>query len=146
MQLQKLVYMAHGWTLALTGEPLTAEEPEAWDYGPVYSDLYDHTKFFGRSPIGREISPDDDEPARFFGRGKNPANAYRANLSEAERSIIDQVWARYGRLSGARLSSLTHQPQTPWSQTYSGNRNRVISNDLIKAHYQELAQRAQSAA
>jgi uncharacterized phage-associated protein len=145
MQLQKLVYMAHGWTLALTGEPLTIEEPEAWDYGPVYSDLYDHTKLFGRSAIGREITSDDDEAARFFARERGSATPYVANLTTEQRQIIDQVWARYGNLSGARLSSLTHQPGTPWSQTYDGARGRVIKNEAIQAHYCDIAQRAQAA-
>jgi uncharacterized phage-associated protein len=141
MQLQKLVYLAHGWTLGLTGQPLTVEQPQAWDYGPVYPDLYDHTKLFGRSPITREITSDDDEPARFFGRTHNAA-PYRATLSPVERSIIEQVWSRYGRLSGARLSAMTHQPDTPWSQTYNGGKNRSIPNELIQAHYIELAERA----
>jgi len=142
MQLQKLVYLSHGWTLGLTGQPLTAEQPEAWDYGPVYTDLYDHTKLFGRAPIAREVTPDDDEPARFFGRSRGHAKPYHAQLNPTERSIVDQVWARYGRLSGAQLSTLTHQPGTPWTQVYDGGRNRVIPNEVIMAHYSELAQRA----
>ncbi|HQS97664.1 MAG TPA: DUF4065 domain-containing protein, partial [Novosphingobium sp.] len=51
MQLQKLVYFSHGWALGLTEQPLTTDGPEAWAYGPVYPDLYDHTKFFGRGSI-----------------------------------------------------------------------------------------------
>ena len=145
MQLQKLVYIAHGWKLGLVGEPLTTDQPEAWAYGPVYPDLYDHTKFFGRGPIGREITPDDDEAARFFIRQRSEAVPYRANLDNQERQIIDHVWKRYGGLSGARLSSLTHQPNTPWSETYDGGRNRTISNDVIQAHYDELAKRAKQA-
>lgn len=39
MQLQKLVYIAHGWCLAFSGEPLTGDRPEAWDFGPVYRRL-----------------------------------------------------------------------------------------------------------
>lgn len=144
MQLQKLVYLAHGWTLGLTGQALTAEQPQAWDFGPVYPDLYDHTKLFGRAPITREITSDDDEPARFFGRPRN-AVPYRANLSSIERSIIEQVWDRYGGLSGARLSAMTHQPNTPWSRTYDSGRNRAIPNELIRDHYIELAQRAANA-
>ena len=41
MQLQKLVYIAHGWNLAINGEKLTHDDPQAWDYGPVYRDLWE---------------------------------------------------------------------------------------------------------
>lgn len=142
MQLQKLVYISHGWTLAITDSPLTLEEPEAWDYGPVYSDLYDHTKLFGRSPIGRLITPDDDEPARFFRSAGKSSPPYQASLTEDETAIINNVWSKYGDLSGAILSALTHKSGTPWSKTYDGRRNRIISNNVIADHFCSLANRA----
>lgn len=144
MQLQKLVYFAHGWTLALTGNPLTLEQPEAWAYGPVYRDLYDHSKFFGRGPISREITSADDEAARFFMHQKGANEPYRAKLDRIERAIIDHVWKRYGSLSGAKLSALTHQPGTPWSNTYreGQGQNCVIPNNAIETHYQEIAKSA----
>ena len=41
LKLQKLVYIAHGYYLALTGgNPLVNEPFEAWDYGPVNRTLY----------------------------------------------------------------------------------------------------------
>jgi uncharacterized phage-associated protein len=144
MQLQKLVYFAHGWNLALSDEPLTSDLPKAWNYGPVYPDLYDHTKYFGKSQIDREITPDDDEAARFFTKMRSGKAAYRAKLSPREIEIIDRVWRRYGSLSGARLSALTHQPNTPWSQTFASGRgkNASITNELIKGHYIDLAEEA----
>lgn len=148
MQLQKLVYFAHGWNLALNGEPLVDEAPEAWTYGPVFPDLYEHTKFFGKAPIGRLITPDDDEVARFFTRSKSSRPAYMANVSERESAIIRHVWKRYGSLSGPRLSALTHQPGTPWFETYRDGKgkNKPINAELIKGHYDQLAQRARETA
>lgn len=148
MQLQKLVYFAHGWNLALNGEPLVTEPPEAWTYGPVFPDLYDHTKYFGKGAIGRTITPDDDEAARFFTRSKSGRPAYQARLTPRERSIIDHVWRRYGTLTGGKLSSLTHQPGTPWFQTYrhGEGKNQPIDNRLIREHYERLAERARGTA
>ena len=39
MKLQKLVYIAHGWMLGLSGKPLVNQEPEAWERGPVFPQL-----------------------------------------------------------------------------------------------------------
>ncbi|WP_106638619.1 Panacea domain-containing protein [Allosphingosinicella vermicomposti] len=142
MQLQKLVYFAHGWALALRDAPLVAEDVEAWNYGPVYRDLYDHTKYFGKDPIERLITPDDDEAARFFSRSKDPKAPYEAELTDYERQLIDAVWMRYGKLSGARLSALTHQRNTPWFDTFKSGRSEAIDNERIKQHYTELAAKA----
>ncbi|MCY4000360.1 MAG: DUF4065 domain-containing protein, partial [Bacteroidetes bacterium] len=51
MQLIKLSYIAHGWTLGISGEPLFNDTVEAWRYGPVVPDIYHTYKEFGHSPI-----------------------------------------------------------------------------------------------
>lgn len=141
MQLLKLVYIAHGWNLAVNGEPLVSEPVRAWDYGPVIRDLYDHVKFYGSKPIDRLIADTDSEVYRFFGAiAPKESEVYKADLTVAERDVIQRVWHRYGRYSGPRLSSLTHKPGTPWFQTYFGEgKNAVIPNDRIRDHYISLA-------
>lgn len=147
MQVQKLAYIAHGWNLVVNKEPLISERPEAWQYGPVYPDLYEHTKYFGKDPIGREITPDDGMFARFFGSSEKPEPAYKADLTVGERNVIAAVWKRYGSLSAARLSELTHQPDTPWYEAYSkSGRGTKLEDVSIKEHYLKLAHRASHAA
>src|SRR5258708_4237314 len=51
LKLQKLVYFAHGWHLAVTGKPLIDEYVEAWPYGPVIPSLYHRFKSYGADPI-----------------------------------------------------------------------------------------------
>lgn len=146
MQLQKLVYMAHGWNMAINGNGLVSDDPEAWTYGPVFRDLYDHTKGKGTRRIAAPLTPDDHEILRMFGEGKK-AEAYRAHLTEREEGVIRSVWKRYGALSGIRLSELTHQPNAPWFKAITERgRNAAITPDLIEPHYQELLRSAQSAA
>jgi uncharacterized phage-associated protein len=52
MKLQKLVYFAHGWFLALNpGQPLISERVEAWKYGPVIRALYSQFRDYGDASI-----------------------------------------------------------------------------------------------
>ena len=54
MKLQKLVYCSYGWWLTyygLDGIKLTEDGPEIWRHGPVFPELYQAFKVFGRKPI-----------------------------------------------------------------------------------------------
>lgn len=142
MQLQKLAYIAHGWSLAINGEPLVHDHVEAWDYGPVFPKLYQHAKFFGKRPVSREITPSDEDGISFFlsTERKKDAEPYKAALSASEADIIDRVWRRFGSLSGFQLSQLTHTPDTPWYKTYfTKGKSAIIDNETIRAHYEHLA-------
>jgi len=145
MQLQKLVYIAHGWTLALTDEALVSEEPRAWDYGPVFPGLREHVKYAGKEPLRSRIHKNDNNPFAFF-ENKDRGEPYKAVLTADERLILDTVWDRYGHLSAFDLSNLTHRNGTPWSIVYRSpaGRSSPISNRLIKEHYLEIAKQAKS--
>src|ERR1700735_720713 len=56
MKLQKLLFYAHAWYLALFGKPLFDEGFEAWPWGPVVRDVYFQTKDFGRSEVTEPLS------------------------------------------------------------------------------------------
>jgi len=127
MKLQKLVYMAHGWNLAINHEPLIADRIEAWDGGPVIRAIWDHIRDYGYNNKNRLL--------------KNPLNnqPLKAVLSEKEQGIIDHVWSRYGGYSGLQLSNMTHKSGTPWSNAYFGRgRNAKLINSDIQKHFIEL--------
>jgi uncharacterized phage-associated protein len=127
MQVLKLVYIAHGWMLGLYGRPLIDESVEAWQYGPVIPSLYHRYKKYG---------------SRFINDGPSQQPS---GFSGAERRVLDQVWSGYGHRSGVALSSLTHQPGTPWDFTIKRlGRGAVIPNDLIEEHYRGLGRQKAS--
>jgi uncharacterized phage-associated protein len=133
MQLQKLVYLAHGWSLGAFDEPLIEDDVEAWDFGPVIRRLYDALRRYGRSFITKRIHWGDDTLFRF-----DNGEEATAELTDDERGIIDLVWTKYGHYPAFKLSALTHQDGTPWTETYTFGRNGVIDNQLIKGHFQKL--------
>lgn len=125
MQLLKLVYIAHGWMLGFFGKPLINEDVEAWKYGPVIPELYQEVKNYGREKVRNEI--------------RSWPTLSRQSLNEEEKSVIHFVYKKYGNLDGIRLSMITHQKDTPWSDIFSHEGwGDVIPNDLIRNHYKDL--------
>lgn len=122
LQLMKLVYIAHGWSLGLDRGDLFSDRIEAWKYGPVIPDLYQVTKHFGRHHIPFDRIDD----------GQMPVDA------DGER-FLTEIVDQYGKMSGTSLSALTHKSGTPWDQVYKdGVFNIEIPDSLIRDHYKKL--------
>lgn len=127
MKLQKLVYCAYGWWLAvngLQGNRLTTEGPEIWRHGPVFSSMYRTFRIFGRQPIFEPQSANPMLPP--------------VNVDEDDnytRNFIHWVWGRYGHLSGFELSDLTHRPGSPWYRTAMDRNFQVAPNTRIPDEY-----------
>lgn len=133
MKLQKLVYLAHGWSLAGVGKPIIADSIEAWDYGPVIPKLYHALKTYGKHPIRELLRWGQDTDFVFDDDG-----IAHEPLETEEQVVIDQVWNTYGRYPAFKLSALTHQEGTPWTQKFVKGRNNPIPNELIRDHFTNL--------
>jgi len=139
MQVQKLVYFAHGWYLALFGEPLISEPVQAWSYGPVIPSLYQEFKRFGNEGIEGQATIVRFAGTRFsIGR---PSIEGIENPEERERmtSFLDRLWQVYSRFSAIQLSNMTHSEDSPWKialQNSNGARATVINDNLIRTYFQ----------
>jgi len=141
MQLQKLVYIAHGWSLAINGEPLTCDAPEAWEYGPVYKELRRALRSYGRDQVTREIRSEEYVPGVF---SDEPDGNAVAELSREQIAVIDRVYRDYGKFHAFQLSALTHKNGTPWTTVYNRGAGKFepIPDNMIRDHFVELATRA----
>ncbi len=132
LQMQKLLYLAEGWALSVTGESLFRDPIEAWDYGPVVPIIYQSLRGYGARPITArlgEVVDGEIEPAR----GKFTASQER---------IIQEVWDGYCDWSGPELINLTHKSGSPWFNVYHSNqpeRNGRINRINIKEWFDDLA-------
>lgn len=117
LKLQKLLYFAQGWNLAVNREPLFEGTIQAWKHGPVIPSLYDRLKVFGGQSIPiLEVNP-------------NP-------MSEETKKLLDAVWDGYGKYNALTLSSMTHQENTPWAKIVAGKGfNAPIPNDAITFYF-----------
>ncbi len=107
LKLQKLLYYAQGFHLALYGRPFFADEILAWEHGPVVRNVYNTYRDFGSnilSPTETIIEFDNDE-----------------------KELIKQVWNLFGQFSAWRLRDMTHSEE-PWKNT---PRNQEITHESL---------------
>jgi uncharacterized phage-associated protein len=124
LQILKLVYLAHAWSLGLYARPLITDEIQAWQYGPVIPSLYDRMKDYRGNPVTAPLPTFQNE-----------------SLSPSQSRLIEQVNDLYGDMTGPELSRITHAPGSPWSQVYEPGKFGIpISNDIIRDHYKRLAE------
>ncbi|HEY4266874.1 MAG TPA: type II toxin-antitoxin system antitoxin SocA domain-containing protein [Galbitalea sp.] len=98
LKLQKLLYYAQGFSLALTGNALFPEQIKAWVHGPVVPSVWQDYRECAGDAIPR---PSDFDPA---------------TLDAQDRGVIEEVYAVYGQFSAWRLREMTHR-ERPWKDT-----------------------------
>lgn len=134
VHLLKLTYIANGWAYPVMGRKLVYEQVEAWQYGPVYRDLYFLLREFKAGPVEDVyIGPVEMDAIK-----KKKRSSLRLRLKEIEGELIEFVYDLYGDLSGPQLITLTHREGSPWSQTKQGNK---IDQNIIEKYFHKEADR-----
>ncbi len=131
LKAQKLVYFAHGWHLALYGQPLINEDIQAWKFGPVVPSLYHRLKEFGNNPI--------EWPIGEFSGGYSTMEVVK-EVEEKDQPFLDFIWKLYGKIPALQLSALTHVSNSPWDRVLAENGgyttgNLPINNEWIKEYF-----------
>jgi uncharacterized phage-associated protein len=113
LKLQKLVYYAQAWHLALQDEPLFEEDFEAWVHGPVIATLYKKYKAFGWQPILTEVEPQIDKHTSDF---------------------LSEVAEEYFACDAYELEQMTHAEE-PWQRARKGLPSDAVSTAIIEKNW-----------
>ena len=127
LKLQKLMYYAYGWNLAITdGERLFNEKFAAWAYGPVIESIYHWFKGWGRSPI--------DSLAGMVVGGVITYPQVEPTNTETY-SLLQKIWQTHGKYSGIELSNETHEPGSPWDIARHQKHLKYLDDADIKTYF-----------
>jgi uncharacterized phage-associated protein len=113
LKLQKLVYYAQAWHLAIYNSPLFPEDFEAWVHGPVIPELYQKYKHFSWQPILEDVTP---------------------VLSQEVRDFLNDVADEYFSSDAYELEQMTHA-EIPWNRARGELPADVPSNAIIQKEW-----------
>lgn len=148
-KLLKLLYIAHGWHLAIAGEALLSRAVEAWEYGPVVPEVYDEFLRFGDRVI-RDRAAFPDFETDYLHPYALEDYAYSDEELAETRTILDRVWESHKNFTGRQLSTMTRQPGSPWAEIAAKQQgkpfqNRPMLDGPIRRYYTALAHQNRAA-
>jgi uncharacterized phage-associated protein len=121
LRLQKLLYYAQGWSLALRGKSLFSSRIEAWKHGPVVRSVYRVFADYDWQPIHPGGVPEAE------------------GLTAEEQDFLVALWERYKPFSASKLREMTHA-EAPWCDARNGldpldEGNAEITEDALSRHF-----------
>lgn len=119
LKLQKLLYYAQAWHLALFDEELFSDDLQAWVHGPVVSHVYGRFKKYSWNPISEDV--------------KDP------HFDAQTRGFLEEVFDRYGSFSAVDLERMTHE-ESPWQKARGSlpldqNSNAVLDRKEMREFF-----------
>lgn len=123
LKLQKILYYAQGYHLAMFGTPLFDEEFEAWAHGPANPEIYNRYKECGFEAIKE---PEEDIPA----------------MDEETTKFLNDIWETFGMYDGKYLEKMTHEEE-PWINARKGYDagevcNKIITKKSMKEFFEKI--------
>ena len=114
LKLQKLLYYAQGYALAILDRPMFPETIEHWTHGPVVPEIYHKYKNYGYSAL---------PPVEI------DLNKYKSE----EIHILQRVRNEKGRYTAWALRNKTHK-ESPWLNTHN---NEEMTKESIEKYFAE---------
>lgn len=104
--INKIVALVYERSLVSAKILLTPARMEAWEFGPVFREIYlqfpsDADGYYHRYNVrtrSREVAMDP--------------------FSRDDLEVFEETWRKYGHLSGSALTTITHRVGTPWRSVW----------------------------
>jgi uncharacterized phage-associated protein len=135
LSINKIVYFLHANYLVQFDKPLVSAKIEAWEFGPVFRELYREFKAFGEGPIqGRAYRIDPRT-------GERELCSYE--FSPDDSAFLTSICEDYLAMSLKKLLDMSHVKGGPWDQVWNhsslARASMEISDALIRTWHKESA-------
>ena len=119
LKLQKLLYLAQGYSYAFYDRPLFEEELEGWVHGPVVREVYNQFKHYQYNAIDIDFEVEE--------------------LDSEAQDVLNYVIDNFSKYDAKYLENLSHN-QEPWITSRDGldpdeRSDKTISKEIISNYF-----------
>lgn len=134
-----LVYISHGLSLAIFDKPLLDPDRdiiEAWEFGPVITNLYNTLITFSNENIATPIN------IPLFGENGKFIKTETPTISEDDnqvREILNTVWESHKDMTPTDLIDFLKWKGTPWHYCYyKKGEYSIIPDEFTKIYFTKI--------
>lgn len=113
LKLQKLIYLAQGFSFAFNDKELFSDDMEAWVHGPVVRSVYQIYKDYKYDPINEKYEI--------------------PNIDKDDLAILEYVRDNYSQYDSKYLEKLSHS-QDPWNSARDALDPDELSDKVISKY------------
>jgi hypothetical protein len=134
LQMNYLLYLAHGWHLAYLSKPLLRD----W----FWADRYGVKPLMFHRQLAQQGTPGI---TGLFVSGPRAWDVeFAPTIPPEGMDVLHQVWKTYARYSGVQLARMCTLSDSPWAQAWDGRGECSLSDEAIQQHFE--AKRAKHSA
>jgi len=142
-KLQKLALISHCYHLCVHSQPLFDDPVQAWDGGPILTEIYNDFYEYGKAaiPVEKETvaSKMFNMTVKFITGDK---------ISQKELDSLEKIWNIYKNHDGDDLAAHMVEKNSPWdivwNQLHNNGNLAFIPNGLLQLWYQQVFFRTSS--
>lgn len=131
LSLNKIAYFLHGNYIAKFDKPLVDAKIEAWEFGPVFREIYHEFKSFKAGAITNR--------AQRLNLDTGEKEVFRWSFPPEEALLLRDLAETYLRIRPGKLVDISHVRDGPWHQAWfhddTVNPGMEISDLSIKSFF-----------
>ena len=129
-QLQKLVYLTHGWSLAVTEEPLVSDSCFAYQFGEVFPSLYKNLQCYKNGVVTNKVCLVDVSNRKFID--------IKPIIDEYTERLIKRVLEVYSGWNEPQLMCHTNGTDSAWYKAWNREKFSVVRDEDTREFFLEL--------
>jgi uncharacterized phage-associated protein len=124
LSLNKIVYFTVERALVENHVLLSPAKIEAWNYGPVFREIYHNNKAGGSDNIS--------DPIKKFDLARRAYVDVSDEFSPEDEAFFESIFQDFGRLKAGRLVDISHQNDAPWHYVWSRSSKVNFGMEITK--------------
>lgn len=117
LHVQKLMFLFEAYYMNMTEEPYLYEcDFQAWNFGPVATQLYKKFKIYGKNNI--ELTKEEEDIGN--------------SVDEYKKKLIQELYEAFKNFSAMELVNFTHAEGSPWKKAWDNKQYSIISKEEMK--------------